>query len=202
MSVDERLSQSILSILSTSPYIFSGNDDSSDEPEAGLQLQSLKVFRCKSTLPADGFKQLLEPALQNGSLRVLELAMPFAHYHQGILTEPAKDYPSASSDHVHTVGLYRFSWPDTYSDELSAGPFLDWLKRFPNVETVTAYPVKTHESALSLFSRLICHPGIKVIHQERLQGVEWDQAQELAKKRGVKLLHTPNHTPIGWPLND
>ncbi|KAM7211463.1 hypothetical protein V8F06_013144 [Rhypophila decipiens] len=173
------------------------NADTNDPDNPLVQFPNLEVLKCKCPLTAGQFKQLAEPGLQNGTLKVLELAMdPFDSTSR--VKEPAKDYPLAASERVHTVGLYDFKWE--YANELTADPFVEWLDRFPNTTTVAAYPVPTYDGVLSLFRRLICHPGIEVIHQDSLRGVEWDIAQELAKEKGVQLLHTPKHTPIGWPL--
>ncbi|KAK4219128.1 hypothetical protein QBC37DRAFT_151475 [Rhypophila decipiens] len=173
------------------------NADTNDPDNPLLQFPNLEVLKCKCPLTAGQFKQLAEPGLQNGTLKVLELAMD--HFDStSRVKDPAKDYPLAASELVHTVGLYDFKWE--YANELTAGPFVEWLDRFPNTTTVAAYPVPTYDGVLSLFRRLICHPGIKVVHQDSLRGVEWDIAQELAKEKGVQLLHTPKHTPIGWPV--
>ncbi|KAM7195442.1 hypothetical protein V8F20_007501 [Naviculisporaceae sp. PSN 640] len=194
----------VIELLSPDPSLhktflfgFGDLDDPEYEVRELPEFPCLEVFRSKYPPTPDWFKQLLSPALQNGSLKVLEFSVQNRWRSQPAI-EPAKEYPSAASDQVHTIGLYDYAWAaDSYTKELDATPFLEWLNRFPNVKTVTAYPdhlFHEYRSTLSFFSRLIAHPNIEVIHQDGLQGVEWDRAQELAKARGVKLFHTPEHT--------
>lgn len=157
-----------------------------------FQSPNLEVFRCRAPVPPQVLHRVIGPALQRGSLKVLELA--------GGDLPPTDEYHFAASDHVHTLGMYNFNWGEI-GRPFDGNPFLDWLKLFPNVKTVTAYP-GPHFNTGPFFMKLICHPGIEVVHQDQLRGVEWDEAKELARKHGVKLCHTPNHTPIGWPILD
>lgn len=162
-----------------------------------FQPRHLEVFRCRSRVSAHLLRRVIEPAVQSGSLKVLELGG--GDLNDPIAT-PADEYLYAASDHVHTLGMYNFNWSES-NTSFNGQPFLDWLKLFPNVKTVTVYPWQLPNVA-PFIMKLICHPGIEVVHQDQLRGVEWDEAKGLAKKHGVKLCHTPSHTPIGWPLLD
>lgn len=172
---------------------------------------NLEVLRCgKTPLPPDHLKDLIEPALRNGTLKVLEITHPELTHNPELSDnllrgepQPAIVYPFAASDNIHTVGMYDFWWSERYSANIDPAPFLDWLGHFPGVRTVAAYPRKSYSSSyLSFFAKLICYPGIEAIHQDVLQGVDWDQANELARKQGVKLYPTPERMPIGWPITD
>lgn len=165
------------------------------------QLRNLEVFRCIPSVSTRILKPFLEPAASSGSLKVLELGAPLSL--NDIPSQPTTEYSFALSDNIHTLGLHDFNFYHDPSSrfgttsQFDGQPFLDWLECFPKLHTVAVYPGQW-EGVASFIMKLIMHSKVKVIHQEYLKGVEWDEAKKLAKKHGVEMKHTPLRAPIEW----
>ncbi|KAK3325226.1 hypothetical protein B0H66DRAFT_114780 [Apodospora peruviana] len=206
MTSDRRLVQHLLSMEEINATSTHPEGDDGGSPSELLHWPNLETFRCRAALDIDLLKRTIEPAVKSGVLKVLEFTPPSTHsIFSGTLDdsllESARDYAFASSEHIHTVGMYSFNFGSDFSG-FDGQPFIDWLDScFPNVSTVTAYP-GAFPNVGPFLMKLICRPGIRTVHQDRLHGVEWDEAQELARKHGVQLFHTPGNTPIGWPFID
>jgi hypothetical protein len=181
-----------------------------------LQLPNLEVFRCMDATLANAtlLEPILGPAAQSGALKVLELTVtPFGGFEQFLasLDNPLpkgvqlKDMTFLHSANLHTLGLRDFNFlrdlTSRYGDisGFDGQDFLDWIDCFPKLHTVSVYP-GLWQGVASFIVKLILHPRVKVIHQVNLKGAEWAEVSELAKKNGVKLHHTPNHMPVGWPM--
>lgn len=177
-------------------------------------LPNLQVFRCLTELDLHHLERILQPAAESGNLQVLELSfgVSFPGLSLGDF-RPARDLAGVMSDNIHTLGLHDFNWApsDDYpgydedsGDLFSLGsfdgqPFLDWLACFPKLHTVAVYPGQ-YGGVNKFIRKLILHPQIKVIHQDTLYGVHWDEALKLAAEHGVRLHHTACHVPGGWPI--
>jgi hypothetical protein len=180
------------------------------DEEQTVHLPNLEIFRCiAGVLNPRLLQHVLEPAAKSGTLKVLELAASFAG--PATMTGPAntvirsdlvpaRDLDFAMSDNIHTLGLHDFNFHHDPTSRFGATsqfdgqPFLDWLECFPKLHTVAVYPGEW-EGVASFIMKLIIHPRVKVIHQEYLRGVAWDEALRLAKKHGVELHHSPDHMP-------
>ncbi|KAK4246770.1 hypothetical protein C7999DRAFT_41840 [Corynascus novoguineensis] len=175
---------------------------------------NLEVFRCISGIfRPDLLQRVLEPSAKAGKLKVLELAvtttslslMPSASPYLRSDFVPARDLGALASENLHTLGLYDFNFfgdpTSRYgaTDQFCGDPFIEWLDCFPKLHTVAVYPGKWQGVAFFI-TKLILHPKVKVIHQDCLRGADWYEAQKLAKKHRVALYHTPNHTPVCWPM--
>ena len=213
-------------ILTMRDHRESESDPESTGSEASLELPSLQIFRCRTSVQPTLLQEVLKPAIDNGSLKVLELAIQptgfsfprfmshAATYPIGVTIPPnttrrgdpvpLEDFAWAASDHVHTIGLYGFNWSDGGSggSGFDGQPMIEWIdKCFPNAETLVAYPGKYANTAPFIMGLICLRPGVvKTVHQDCLVGVEWDEAQKLAKKNGVRLCHTPKYVAAGWPV--
>jgi hypothetical protein len=177
---------------------------------------NLEVFRCISgVLHPRLLQRLLAPSVAAGKLQVLDLAVttssgfppltPSSNIHLRSDFIPARDLRFASCENLHTLGLHDFNFFDDptsrfgATNEFNGEPFIEWLDCFPKLDTVSVYP-GLWDGVAPFIMKLILHPKVKVIHQDYLRGVHWDEAQKLARQHGVVLHHTPNHMPVGWPL--
>ncbi|KAK0614265.1 hypothetical protein B0T14DRAFT_570217 [Immersiella caudata] len=182
-----------------------GTTDGSDSVfEAGfnyddLDFPHLKVFRCRSALDHMLLQSILKSSVENGKLEVLELSMGHSVYSPSVvanpnvrgLVVPDRDYPFTFSDSMRTLGLYDFNWtPAVNTATFDGGPFIDWLRHFPNVDDLRVYPGQIASDAmLPLIRDLLDFDKVKVIYQDRLtRGTDWDSAKRAAKAKGV-LLH-------------
>jgi hypothetical protein len=169
-------------------------------------LINLEVFRCRAHgCLIQYLPDLLQAPARAGNLKVFELELP-PTYVRDHITNPVKELSYVHSDNLHTLGLYNFNFYHDrhdllgYSGGFDAQPFIDWLECFPKLHTVHVYPGNWDGVDIFIL-RLISHPRVKVIHQDRLTGVNWDDAVKLAKQCGVELHHTPNFVPpSGWPM--
>ncbi|KAK4122508.1 hypothetical protein N657DRAFT_622045 [Parathielavia appendiculata] len=182
-----------------------------------LNLPNLEVFRCiAGVLNPRLLQQVLGPAAQAGKLKVLELAAssagpaamtgPANTVNRSDLV-PARDLDFAMSDNLHTLGLHDFNFHHDPTSRFGATsqfdgqPFIDWLECFPKLHTVAVYPGEW-DGVAAFIQKLIVHPRVKVIHQEYLRGVAWDEALKLARKHGVELHHSPDHMPSRLAMID
>ncbi|KAK4104314.1 hypothetical protein N658DRAFT_493816 [Parathielavia hyrcaniae] len=182
-----------------------------------LHLPNLEVFRCiAGVVNARLLRAVLEPAAAAGNLQVLELggAATMMMGPDGSTTTmrgddlvPARDLAFAASDALHTLGLHDFNFYHDPTSRFGASsrfdgqPFLDWLECFPRLHTVGVYPGEWSGVA-AFVEKLIVHPRVRVVHQECLRGVAWDEALRLARKHGVALLHSPGHMSSGVLLHE
>jgi hypothetical protein len=205
------LSHNIFFARNTTDYPNLYPDPITDFPH----LPHLQTFRCRSYIKPSLLKPLLEPAAQNGSLEVLELAIDptfrfpsdprIRHllHNAEPIQHPATDLSFAQSENLHTLGLRDFNWADADShgsvlaSTFNGKPLLDWIECFPKLHTVMAYP-GMYEQAAGFMLELIRHPSVKELHQSVLSGIMWDEAKKLAAEHGVKLHHTVNFVPAGW----
>ncbi|KAK1750616.1 hypothetical protein QBC47DRAFT_393890 [Echria macrotheca] len=169
----------------------------------------LRVFRARMPIHPALLENILAPAARNGTLEVLDISMG-ADGSQGIRQGfghapwiqpiPAQDLAYAATESLQTLGLRDFNWaPEGHFSEFDGEPFLDFLKLFPNVHTVAVYPGK-YKGVSELLFKLICMDQIKVIYQDFLSGIEWDQAWALARKYGVEVKHANAWMPLPkWP---
>ncbi|KAK3309131.1 uncharacterized protein B0T15DRAFT_509519 [Chaetomium strumarium] len=167
-------------------------------------LVNLEVFRCRAESPdiVRYLADVIGPAARAGSLKFLELTLP-GPISLFRIADPVRELSFAVSENLHTLGLHRFNFYYDRHDRLGTTkafdgqPFIDWIECFPNLHTVLVYPDEWE--AVDLFiMQLIAHPRVKVIHQDVLRGVAWDNAQRLAELHGVELHHTPFFAPTRW----
>ncbi|KAK4241638.1 hypothetical protein C8A03DRAFT_30221 [Achaetomium macrosporum] len=176
-----------------------------DLPEPHI-LINLEVFRCLTRQIHDMelLKDLIGPAAKAGSLKVFELCGQLP-YTPSYIRDPAKDLSFALSENLHTLGFHSFNFFHDSTNSLGTNrafdgqPFIDWLDCFPKLHTVCAYPGRWEATDVFMM-QLIAHPRVKVLHQDVLRGVAWDEACRLAELYGVELHHTPNFVPAGWPM--
>ncbi|KAK3328322.1 hypothetical protein B0T19DRAFT_187122 [Cercophora scortea] len=208
--VDSPLAYNVLFTVNTydeSTVLAPGGKESHTSPA----FPNLEVFRCRSAIPASLLREVVAPAAQSGTLKILELTAEPGTGLRYDVPQPldpafaevdnlAKDWAFAASPSVHTLGIHGFNWA-THHLRFDGRPFVDFLGAcFPNVETLKVYPGDYPETA-ALMLELVRRPGIKTIHQKTLRGVEWDEARRLAKLAGVQLHHTVNpFGDIGWPI--
>ncbi|KAK4153205.1 hypothetical protein C8A00DRAFT_43831 [Chaetomidium leptoderma] len=196
------------------PYPMSNSFWSPIFEQGSPYLPKLEVFRCMApALDPTLLRHIIEPAAKSDTLKVLDLAVvprstfPSVNPSNSANStfEPVRDLPFALSENLHTLGLHDFNfYVDPTSrfgatSEFDGKPFLDWVDCFPNLHTVACYPGQW-QRVDALIMQLIVHPKVKVIHQDCLKGVAWDEASILAEKHGVELHHTPNHMPVNWPM--
>lgn len=158
----------------------------------------LEVFRCHGPIRTGILQKALEETATNGSLKVLELAINSDQslFNNRIHIDPPKDWAFTSSSSVHHLGLHHFNWAQHYSN-FDGQPFIDWLQKFPNVDTVTVAPGR-HSGLLPFIEKLIAHPQIKALYFDPsgLSNPEWYEITETGKKYGVQLFKLN-----GGPLN-
>ncbi|KAJ4419034.1 hypothetical protein N0V85_001206 [Neurospora sp. IMI 360204] len=158
----------------------------------------LEVFRCHGPIRTGILQKALEEAATNGSLKVLELAINSDRslWSHRMWIDPPKDWAFTSSSSVHHLGLHHFNWAQHYNT-FDGQPFIDWLQKFPNVDTVTVAPGR-HRDLLPFIEKLIAHPQVKALYFEPsgLSNPEWHEITETGKKYGVQLFKLN-----GGPLN-
>ncbi|KAL2264709.1 hypothetical protein VTJ83DRAFT_7219 [Remersonia thermophila] len=174
-------------------------------------LTDLEVFRCASFLSPEVLRQVLGPAATRGTLQALELTASRFNSNSDFTSSmfgmdvsadlnPVQHLTFLPPDKIHTLGLRSFNYHRAQSRTSTAfdgQPFLDWLKRFPNLRTVAVYP-GPWPGVDTFLAQVILHPGVKVIHQDCLTGVVWDKARQLAEREGVVLRHSPGSMPVMW----
>ncbi|CCC11278.1 unnamed protein product [Sordaria macrospora k-hell] len=157
----------------------------------------LEVFRCHGPISTGILQKALGEAATNGSLKVLELAINSDQslFDRRIQVDPRKDWAFASSPSVHHLGLYHFNWAQHYSN-FDGQLFIDWLQKFPNVDTVTVAPGR-HSGILPFIEKLIAHPQIKTLYFDPsgLSSPERYEVMDTGKKYGVRLFKL-NEEPL------
>jgi len=177
-----------------------------------LNFTYLRVFRCHSALSPELLQHILAPAVANGALEVLELSMGHSVYSPHINLNPnvngpiipLRDYTFTISNSVRTLGLYDFNWaPHANSTAFEGGPFIEWLRCFPNVDTISIYPGPYSSAAMtSIIRPLLEFSQLKAIFQDRLTGVDWDQATRAAKAHGMRIYHLKDLIAPKWQSFD
>lgn len=156
----------------------------------------LEVFRCHGPISTGILQKALGEAATNGSLKVLELAVNdhWSLFDRRIHVD-LKDWAFTSSPSVHHLGLYHFNWAQHYSD-FDGQPFIDWLQKFPNVDTVTVAPGH-HRGLLPFIEEVIAHPQIKTLYFDPsgLSNPEKYEVMDTGKKYGVQLFKL-NEEPL------
>lgn len=165
------------------------------------------------TFSADSYNvdtvlDLLRPSLEAGSLRTLDIGMPMSDPLMPGLNEQASavrilrfvDNPALLSS-VTTVGMSGFRFRGvSYRASLSAEPFALWVKKFPAVRVVHAYP-ELFENAGDVVPALISVvEGVKTIYQNCLRGELRSRVLPWAAKKGVKIVDTKESwAPVQFP---
>ncbi|KAK0638843.1 hypothetical protein B0T16DRAFT_462580 [Cercophora newfieldiana] len=177
-----------------------------------LSFPRLKVFRCRSALHPTLLEHILSSAITSGVLQHLELSMGHSVYGSNTVTNPnangniipMRDLTFTLSDNILTLGLHDFNWaPHDNSSGFDGAPFVDWVKQFPSVETVSIYPGAYSSAAMvSVVRPLLAFDNIKVINQDRLTGVDWDEVKKRAKARGKQINHIKDLVPPKWESFD
>lgn len=115
--------------------------------------------------------------------------------------DPAVEYPffGDACESVKTLGFWNFNFAPI-GDAVGFGfaPVLSFLNKFPGVETVAVFP-GAHDVWV-LVMELIETGRVKRVVQDRLQGVDWTSMQELARRKGVQVLHVPRGMGAEWDL--
>lgn len=189
-----------------------------DRPEQGgddPKLDRLEVFRCRGSLDPRDIEWCITPAMDSGTLHTLELS-----------GDPVPDVPHpvdyfthfGDASRVRTLGLYDFRFDNamSYRNPYTGRPFLDWLARFPGVETVSVYP-QPFDGAPETIAELLERTGpaaatdgsvaganrVRTVYQDCLQGVQMDKVLALAAAKGVNVVRTraPYRPPV-FPYPD
>ena len=180
-------------------FDFPGQRDPTDNfPDWGR----LETFRSVQPLISGLLPRLVGPSLKNGKLKTLEISPAFDESGEIMeLLELNEDMPF-SSEHVHTLCLTGFFIPGdlvwSHRGTGAAQPLLNLLARFPNVRTIGAYPRPFHGHT-DVIKILLGLDGIKTIYQDCLMGVELDEALEVARKRGIQLVHSKTFLSAPFP---
>lgn len=115
--------------------------------------------------------------------------------------DPAVEYPffGDACESVKTLGFWNFNFaPIGDAAGFGFAPVLSFLNKFPRVETVAVFP-GAHDVWV-LVMELIETGRVKRVVQDRLQGVDWTSMQELARRKGVQVLHVPRGMGAEWDL--
>ncbi|KAI6377864.1 hypothetical protein MCOR25_002383 [Pyricularia grisea] len=174
------------------------------EPLERPTLSHLEVFRLlDNDYDADAVLEVLKPSMEAGSLRVMDVALPRSPtgalvdrlgYEAAIAATvdqfAGPDLPLSS---LTTVGIPRYVTRNmrSYHSTHTTRPFVDWVAKFPNVDTVRFYP-EAIENAAEAMIGLVKLPGVKTIYQNCLKGVLRDEVLALAGEVGVRIVDTPD----------
>jgi hypothetical protein len=178
-----------------------------------LQVPKLELFRLSESVSEDVLR-FLEPCLRNGSLKTLDVSVPF----EGALPDAPDDYPTTNlrKDATHqldqldrwlvskrsitTLGLSGFRWNNSasYTTSYTGLPLALWVREFPNVQTVYAYPQK-FDGSMDTIRALLDVAQVKTIYQDCLHGIGRDEILRLAKERGVEIVDSNDRAPGPWP---
>ncbi|KAI6496265.1 hypothetical protein MCOR13_007046 [Pyricularia oryzae] len=174
------------------------------EPLERPTLSHLEVFRLlDNDYDADAVLEVLKPSMESGSLRVMDVALPRSPagalvdrlgYEAAIAATvdqfAGPDLPLSS---LTTVGIPRYVTRNmrSYHSTHTTRPFVDWVAKFPNVDTVRFYP-EAIENAAEAIVGLVKLPGVKTIYQNCLKGVLRDEVLTLAGEAGVRIVDTPD----------
>ncbi|KAK4679036.1 hypothetical protein QC764_200640 [Podospora pseudoanserina] len=180
------------------------------------KLPNLELFRSRCAIDVGLLGRLLAvPAAREGSLRVLELAVEqrWAVRQRHLwcpvvglesIVVPAEAFVWMESEKIEHLGLYFFNYAGfafQYGQRFNGQPFLDWLDKFPALNSVSVYPDWPGEGVMPFIGKLILHPRVKKIFQDSLRtGYEWDEACLLAVQRSVDLYHCDFNVPYGPSL--
>lgn len=166
----------------------------------------LEEFRCLAPMKYELLEEVVGPSLKNGNLTVLELSVLIGDV--GTHNSSRNSYPDDITPEVFKLGsekLQVFGLRVTATNDLLgvAAPFkiqpaLDMISRFPNVHTVAAYSNAFSQRG-DFVRALLYHEGIKRIHQDGVAGVERDELMEIAKNRGIDIVHSIGIMPITFP---
>ena len=166
--------------------------------------EQLEVFRCRSPIKYAQLEKVVGPSFRSGSLRVLDIpaseCLTIEELNQ--FDEPViapQRFPF-TSESLQTFGLSKFFFEDldSYNGLFTARPFLDLIGKFPNVDTVAAYP-SAYARCADIIKALLFHKGIKRIYQDCLVGVDRDQVMEMARQKGIEVLHHKKYMPPIFP---
>lgn len=196
-----------IEILSDCPvvttHVLWGIDDGENIPIG--RWEKLRVFRCRSAIEYARLDEVVRPSFQSGNLRVLDVSASRPSLGLQDLAQPneiALNPPefSLTSDKVHTLGLSNFIFEDplNYAALFTARPFLDWLSKFPSVDTVAAYP-SAYLRCTDVIRALLFHKGIKRIFQDCLAGVDRDEVMKVARQKGIEVIHHKKFMPPTFP---
>jgi hypothetical protein len=194
--------------------------DPVDATEVVRQAPRLEYFRYGGAT-SDEVLLFIEPALRSGTLKAVDLQMPSrgsisVHRSdggkgQGETTRPTNDAFESidgldwwfnDKQSITTLGLSNFHFPSVSSYSSYTGvPFASWVKRFPNVHTVHAYPEKFDGCQDTIRALLLEAPQVKTIYQDCLLGVGRDQVLQLASQKGVRIVHSRDRAPGPWPTS-
>ncbi|KAK3403193.1 hypothetical protein B0T20DRAFT_400264 [Sordaria brevicollis] len=156
----------------------------------------LEVFRSRGPISTGILRKALGEAAASGSLKVLELAINSEESMFGTTPRQLdlKNWAFASSSSVRHLGLHHFNWAPHHAS-FEGKPFIDWLEKFPNVDTVTVAPGR-HKDVLPFIGALITHPKIKTLYFDPrgMANPETYEAIQLGMTCGVRLLGL-NHGP-------
>lgn len=177
-------------------------DENCEYPYQYSTLPKLKTLRCHSAIPPNLLQHLIGDAVKEGVLETLELSIrddSVENTSTAYMPRPAEAYAFTVGDSVKHIGLYDFNWaPPHHYSSFDGEPFFTWLAMFKNVETVALYP-GAYPGVGSMAMRIMKEfPTVKVIYQDRLEGIDWDHARTLAKKHDVELKHVKGHAPVVW----
>lgn len=184
-------------------------------PTLDQSYPNLRVFRCHTTVAPHLLEWTLAPSLANKTLEVLDLAYDVSsttyapHTHTVTMhtafgapsRDPAVEYPffGDACESVKTLGFWNFNFaPIGDAAGFGFAPVLSFLNKFPGVETVAVFP-GAHDVWV-LVMELIETGRVKRVVQDRLQGVDWTSMQELARRKGVQVLHVPRGMGAEWDL--
>ncbi|TLD28828.1 hypothetical protein PspLS_03525 [Pyricularia sp. CBS 133598] len=174
------------------------------EPLERPVFSHLEVFRLlDNDYDADAVLEVLKPSMESGSLRVMDVALPRSPagalvdrlgYEAAIAATvdqfAGPDLPLSS---LTTVGIPRYVTRNmrSYHSTHTTRPFVDWVAKFPSVDTVRFYP-EAIENAAEAMVGLVKLPGVKTIYQNCLKGVLRDEVLALAGEAGVRIVDTPD----------
>ncbi|KAK0670522.1 hypothetical protein QBC41DRAFT_301414 [Cercophora samala] len=186
------------------------------DDDALPKLSKLELFRLRCAIDPDLLRRLLAvPAAREGSLVALELAIeqrwavrqprlwcPVVPLES--IGTPEEAFAWVESEKIQHLGLYFFNYHRfsfQYGQRFDGQPFLNWLDKFPALNTVAVYPDWPGEGVMAFIGKLILHPRVKQVFQDSLKsGYEWEAASLLAVKEKVNLTHCDFGLPYGPSL--
>lgn len=200
-------------ILTTNPQVTLGVFRSildSTQGHTPMTWPNLAKLRVRASLrQTDRLAQIVKPAVDTGTLEVLDIGLGFNHAvgsddMNAWLTIPQKAFDFTVSDSIHSLGLSDFSWEAMGADGrllLDPKPFLDWLDCYRHVQTVFVYPNDGQDSG-RLVAALIRRRVKTIFVQEKVLFERENRSlRDLARDSGVKLIGTKEDhgPPLCWP---
>ncbi len=160
----------------------------------------LEFFRCRADISPSWIYSAISPSLgTDGRLASLDISGNSSVENDVDAATVFANMPFPGR--FHSLGMSNFRWPDSlsYLSAYTGRRFVEWVDRFPAVQTVAAYP-QNFDTAGEVILSLVERGRVKTIYESCLSGVTRDKVLGLAKEQGVTIVHTRNpYRPAVFP---